>query len=1106
MHTPLRWRFLVALFAVLIAAGLAGSVAHAATLTVCASGCDYTSIQAAVAAASPGDTITVAAGTYTEQVTVSKSVTLQGAGSGSTTIKAPASLTGDASGMKNIITVTGAGVTAEITGFTISGPGPAGCGSINVGVMVRDGATLNIHDNTISNIRDEPISGCQNGQGIWVGRAFAGTTGTATITNNVISGYQKGGIVVDNTGSSATITGNTVTGAGAVDFIAQNGIQVSRGATATVSGNTVTGHSYTPTGDIATGILLFKAGDATAVGSNTVNGNEVGLWTSVQATLGTVSLTGISGNGRNAVADYDGGFPGDPLNGYPAWTAPTATFADSGLTGTSDGNGGDVVSLGGSLGVIGWNGFTAIQPAVNAASTGGTVSVAAGTYAEQVAITKQLTLQGVGDATVIKPSSAGQLTTVYTTGTQGGGAFFDGIAIAAVVQVSGVGAAGVTLRDLKIDGENLTVLPSGAGHVSGIVFGETGGLIENVTVEDTNMVVPSSVRTYSIWMDAVGGTAVSVEVTGSTARLYGRNGINARGNSLTVDINNNTVVGPGTVGPAQVPNGMLLISGADGTVTDNTISANHYTGSSFLGSGILLFRAGGGIVVSGNEIFDVDDAVLLAGTASSTVTGNNLHGNVKGVQIEQAGATGNSITGNVISGNTYGVFLASSAGAGNGASQNAITGSTTAAVNNESATTFNAAGNWWGSVSGPGTIANVTTTPWCTSASCVFLSNNADLTSLSLSEGTLNPAFSSGTQDYTASVGHSTTSVTVNAGATPGANKVINGGGSLVVGNNTVTIAVTSADGSASKTYTIIVNRAAAPPPPTDSDGDGVPDSSDSCPSTAGPASNGGCPLPSTPDPTPPTPTTPTPTPPAPNQPVSAPAVPASSGSVGVQVTTPSGEVQAISVGWSAGSFTAPVTVTVAPTPAVAVTPTTSGFTVGGAVVRLDIRAENGAAVTSFAEPLVIRFPASSGSVPAYSPDGVSWVAIPRLGFRELPAGQRDGYFLNADGSYDVYTRHATYFGLLKDVQAPKTPAFKVRVTKTTLRLSWHGAKDNVRVVGYVVQKNGRGYRATKRTILVLPLQTGRYQVVAQDAAGNRSSRSTTIEIVRQNERFALKR
>jgi hypothetical protein len=51
-----------------------------------------------------------------------------------------------------------------------------------------------------------------------------------------------------------------VTGLGPVDFVAQNGIQVSYEATAEVSGNSINNNDYTPRSFIACGLLLCNAG------------------------------------------------------------------------------------------------------------------------------------------------------------------------------------------------------------------------------------------------------------------------------------------------------------------------------------------------------------------------------------------------------------------------------------------------------------------------------------------------------------------------------------------------------------------------------------------------------------------------------------------------------------------------------------------------------------------------------------------------------------------------------------------------------------------------------------------------------------------------------
>lgn len=88
-------------------------------------------------------------------------------------------------------------------------------------------------------------------------------------------------------------------------------------------------------------------------------------------------------------------------------------------------------------------------------------------------------------------------------------------------------------------------------------------------------------------------------------------------------------------------------------------------------------------------------------------------------------------------------------------------------------------------------------------------SSNNNLSSLSISPGTLSPGFSAGTTSYSAWVSNSTTSVAVSAKAADGKAKVaVWGNTGLDVGNNTVTVQVTAENGS-KKTYTITVNRAA---------------------------------------------------------------------------------------------------------------------------------------------------------------------------------------------------------------------------------------------------------------------------------------------------------
>jgi parallel beta-helix repeat protein len=257
---------------------------------------NYTTIGVAVANANPGDVIDIDTATYTEQVVVSKNLTLQTTpGHSNATIKAPSALSGSLA----IVDFTGTGVTsAGLLNLNIQGPSS----SLKAGVNVEQGASgVTISGDAISNIQDANNLkfGNQTGIGILIGGNTGGvfTSGTATIQNNTITTYQKGGIVVENTGSNATITGNTVTGAGKTNQIAQNGIEVGFGATASVTNNTISGNIYgklSVTGFAAADILLYQPGAGTTASNNNCTSCDVAIW-ALDASSPTISNNSISG-------------------------------------------------------------------------------------------------------------------------------------------------------------------------------------------------------------------------------------------------------------------------------------------------------------------------------------------------------------------------------------------------------------------------------------------------------------------------------------------------------------------------------------------------------------------------------------------------------------------------------------------------------------------------------------------------------------------------------------------------------------------------------------------------------------------------------------------
>lgn len=158
------------------------------------------------------------------------------------------------------------GASGSVSGVTITG-------APNYYGILVNGAAVNVTDSHVNDVGETPHNGTQHGIGIAYRNGASGT-----VSGNEVTNYQKGGILVtsalDGTGpSTATVSDNVVTGDGRIDFIAQNGIQVSFGSSATVTGNAVSDNFYTPTTNVACGLLYFEANGVRAA-RNHYRGDE----------------------------------------------------------------------------------------------------------------------------------------------------------------------------------------------------------------------------------------------------------------------------------------------------------------------------------------------------------------------------------------------------------------------------------------------------------------------------------------------------------------------------------------------------------------------------------------------------------------------------------------------------------------------------------------------------------------------------------------------------------------------------------------------------------------------------------------------------------------
>ncbi|MGA3150636.1 MAG: right-handed parallel beta-helix repeat-containing protein [Candidatus Saccharimonadales bacterium] len=424
------------------------SHAYAATVTVCASSCNQTTISAAVAAASPGDTITVAPGTYSEVVSISKNLTLLGAQAG---------VAGSShSGAESTVTafnVTSANVTLD--GFTIN-PGTSNSG---VGIQFSGGTSETIQNNIITgygsegmgffgtsgmlfqrNLLTSPLPSALDG--IFAGGGVSNNTQVLNNVFNAASIYPGTDIGLSYTsGSSPIISGNVSTnGATLVTVFNSTGAQITNNVfngdpnlsasivyigggdtNTTISGNTVSGgyfgvalrNNYGDGVNVSTTItgnsLTNNYGGGISVASGSIGSSEIVTAHQNDLSGNPVGVSNSSAGTVNATNNYWGTAVTNTITSSlitGSGVTYTPYYVDSGLTTLSNVApstvfvGGTYVDGAAGGHIFGYDAFTTIQAGVSAVADGGTVNVAAGIYHESQIVlfgsNKGLTLQGAG--------------------------------------------------------------------------------------------------------------------------------------------------------------------------------------------------------------------------------------------------------------------------------------------------------------------------------------------------------------------------------------------------------------------------------------------------------------------------------------------------------------------------------------------------------------------------------------------------------------------------------------------------------------------------------------------------------------------------------------
>jgi hypothetical protein len=312
-----------------------------ATDTVCAAGCDFTTLQAAIDGTAKGAIIEITDPVHTEAgIVVNKSVTIRGLGAGDTIVQAHAETPDEAPERVFLIEED---ITAILEGMTIRHGRPSVQDECGGGIM--NYGTLTLKDCVVTNNSAIGGGGVDNRRGTL-------TIIASTISDNVARGDGPPGIECGGGGGvkcstgMLTIINSTIAGnqGGLRSSGLGGGVRTGCGCTAEIINSTISGNKAAEFGGGVAAAGTVQITNCT-ISNNAVAGGGGALWVRGEVNIRNTIIANNMG-GRNCVIGGEGGHVGTGSigannNNLIEDRSCTADFSGDPMLGPLADNGGD---------------------------------------------------------------------------------------------------------------------------------------------------------------------------------------------------------------------------------------------------------------------------------------------------------------------------------------------------------------------------------------------------------------------------------------------------------------------------------------------------------------------------------------------------------------------------------------------------------------------------------------------------------------------------------------------------------------------------------------------------------------------------------------------